>query len=538
MKKTITLAVSLAFFCLNTLIAQTIPVIEWQRNYGGSNDDVFNSIQNTSDGGYILAGNTSSTDFNVTKNHGKIDFWVVKQNSNGGIEWQKSYGGSGNDNAYSIIQTSDGGYVVVGSTTSKDGDISKNDWPNVESFWIIKLDAKGNIQWNKCFDGNHTDIAYSVTEAHDSGYVVAGLAYSFNGDLADFTPQELRSADMVIIELNLDGDLIWKKEFGGKGYDEAISIAKTPDSGYIVAGNTRSANEDTNPNHNIMDAWVVKINGTGTLQWEKTYGGRLQDRATSIATTPDGGYIVTGNTRSFSPVVPNKSFNQDAWVLKLTADGTVKWQKSYGGSDSDSFAASVQTPDGGYVLAGYTNSSDGDITKKYGSNYSSDVWVVKLNKTGTMEWQKTLGGSDNDYSGTLQLSPDGNIIIAGSTGSIDGDITKFYGVEDEFSFLMTTDAWVAKLQPSATITLSSDKINSFKSSQNVFPNPFSDQITIQSENDISTVSIHNIFGQQLKHLNTPYQKKLTIATQDLTKGIYTLSVTTAKEVKKQQIIKR
>jgi hypothetical protein len=231
-----------------------------QNNHiGRSNDDEARSVVQTGDGGYIVAGYTRSNDGDVSGNHGGADAWVVKLNSDGTIAWQKTLGGSSYDEAHSIVQTSDGGYIVAGYTRSNDGDVSGNH--GEEDAWVVKLDSEGNIEWQKTFGGSSYDEANSIVQTSDGGYIVAGYTKSSNGDVAygGSTYHGGIQEDVWVIKLDSHGNIIWQEALGGGGYDRAFSIAQTSDDGYVVAGYAGSNDGDVSGNHGSYDVWVVKL---------------------------------------------------------------------------------------------------------------------------------------------------------------------------------------------------------------------------------------------------------------------------------------
>jgi hypothetical protein len=283
--------------------------VAWQRTYSGSGNNVSTDIQTTLDGGYILAGKTSPDNYNAY-------LWILKLDKDGNGQWQKTYGAG---RANSILQTSDGGYITVGVTSSFGA--------GKEDFWVLKLDKDGNVQWQKTYGGTDDDEANSVQQTLDGGYIVAGMTHSFGAG------QE----DIWILKLNLDGDVQWQKTYGGPGNDLAKSIQLTSDRGYIVAGGTSSFGSGGE------DAWVLKIDKDGNLQWQKTYGGTTDEEANVIRQTTDGGYVVGGYTDSFGPT------DQNAWLVKLDSNGDVIWQNTYGAGRINSIQ---ETLDGGYITAG------------------------------------------------------------------------------------------------------------------------------------------------------------------------------------------
>jgi uncharacterized delta-60 repeat protein len=366
----------------------------WAQTYGGTGSDYASSIQQTSDGGYVVAGQTYS--FSDTING---DAWVLKLDSSGAVTWQKTYGGTGGDYASSIQQTSDGGYIVAGYTYSF-GDTINGD------AWILKLDSSGAVTWQKTYGGTSDDEAYSIQPTSDGGYIVAGYTYSFGDTI---------NGDAWILKLDSSGAVTWQKTYGGtSGDDYAYSVQPTSDGGYIVAGSTSSFGAGD------YDVWVLKLDSSGIVTWQKTYGGAGGDYASSIQPTSEGGYIVAGYTNSFG------AGGDDAWVLKLDSSGAVTWQKTYGGTGGDYASSIQQTSDGGYVVAGYTNS--------FGDIVNDDNWVLKLDSSGAVTWQKTYGGTGLNF---IQQTSDGGYIAAGYTYS--------------FGATINGDAWVLKLDSTGSI---------------------------------------------------------------------------------------
>jgi len=344
-----------------------------QKTFGGNGDDVAHSVQETTDGGYIVAGYTTS--------FGDVDpdVYVLKLNSDGSLAWEKTFGGSSWDKAYSIQQTTDGGYIVAGYITSF-GALNAD-------VYVLKLNSDGSLAWEKTFGGNGDDGATSIQQTTDGGYIVAGYTDSFGAG----------GSDAYVLKLNSDGSLAWQKTFGESGHDRAYSIQQTTDDGYIVAGYTDTFGAD---NHDI---YVLKLNSDGSLAWEKTFGGNHYDGAYSIQQTTDGGYIVAGGyITSFGAV------DRDIYILKLNSDGSLAWEKTFGGNNYDEAYSIQQTTDGGYIVAGCTGS--------FGAgNY--DVYVLKLNSDGSLAWQKTFGGVSEDYAYSVQETADGGYIVAGDTYS-------------------------------------------------------------------------------------------------------------------------
>lgn len=387
------------------------PAVQWQKSLGGSFMEESPDIQQTSDGGYIVAGASASVNGDVTGNHGNRDFWVVKQDPNGNIQWQKSYGGSGIDRANSVRQTSDGGYIIAGGTESNNGDVSGNHGGS--DFWIIKTDANGNLQWQKTFGGSGYDIAQAVRQTTDGGYIVAGIASSNDGNISGYHGVR----DYWVVKTDASGNLQWQKPLGGESTDEASSIEQTPDGGYIVVGTSSSMGGDITGNHGNGDFWVVKLNTQGNIQWQKSLGGSNTDKASAVQPTSDNGYIIAGSSISNNGNVSMNHGNFDYWIIKLNSTGNLLWEKSYGGSLYDYAFDIKNTSDGGSVVAGYSHSSDREGAVSFGAN---DYWIIKLDPSGYMDWQATFGGLTDDYGKSIQQTSDGGYVISGYSDAITG----------------------------------------------------------------------------------------------------------------------
>ena len=423
--------------------------LEWQKVLGGTRVDVAQSVQPTADGGYIVAGNTNSQDGDIAGYHSAPyncylpcigpsicgllpDGLVVKLSSTGTIQWQKALGGSAAENLLSIQSTPDGGYITSGLTYSNDGDVSGYHGGDEADAWVVKLTSTGGIQWQKVLGGSTgCDFANAILSTSDGGYIIVGHTDSFDGDITSIAGER----DVWVVKLDGNGTIQWQKTIGGAESDYAYSLQPTPDDGYITAGYTYSYNGDVSGNHGDADVWVVKLSSSGAIQWQKSLGGSREDIARSVQPTADGGYIVAAASKSNNGDVSGNHGDSDAWVVKLSSNGALQWQKSLGGSGEE-IARSVQpTADGGYIVAGSANSNNGDVN---GNRGGLDSWIVKLNNNGIVQWQKSLGGTANDFANSIQATNDGGYIVAGQAISNNGDVSGHHGA---------TDAWVIKLKP-------------------------------------------------------------------------------------------
>lgn len=422
----------------------TVSNVSWQKCYGGSEDDIAYSIIKTSDNGYIFFGSTNSTDGNITGSHGNYDYWIVKSAANGTIEWEKNLGGSDIDIGVSVNQTPDNGYLISGYSYSTDGNVTGNH--GADDSWILKLSSNGTTEWENSLGGSGYDWGWFGIQTVDTGYMVIGGAGSQDGNVSGYHGDY----DGWVQKLNANGTLQWQKCLGGSDFDELTSVVQTLEGGYLIGGMVNSTDGDVSGNHGNSDAWIVCLNATGGLNWQKCLGGSGDDKVTSLITTKDGGYLIGGYTSSTDGDVSGNHGNSDAWVVKIDVDGNIIWQKCLGGSEDDGVESVMQDSDNSFWIAGYTSSQDGDVSGNHGDY---DAWIVKLDANGNLKWQQCLGGSaDDDAASIIQISSD-KYRIAGYTSSNDGDVSGNHG---------GYDVWIAEIQGPETVkntqTINMDKL--------------------------------------------------------------------------------
>jgi uncharacterized delta-60 repeat protein len=386
--------------------------IRFAKTYGGTDNDRAYSVQQTSDGGYILAGWTTSFSAGV------IDVFFIKTDANGNIIWNKAYGGTLSEWAYSVQQTSDGGYILAGGISTASAGLN--------DFFLIKTDANGNIIWDKAYGGTNYDYAHSVQQTSDGGYIVAGYTNSFG----------VGTYDAFLIKTDANGNLQWAKTYGGTNWDQAFSVQQTSDGGYIVAGLTRSFGAGLN------DIFLIKTDANGNLQWAKTYGGTNFDYAYSVQQTSDGGYIVAGGTNSFG------AGGYDFFLIKTDANGDIIWAKTYGGTNNDSAFSVQQTSDGGYIVAGRTRS--------FGAG-GYDFFLIKTDANGNVQWAKTYGGTSSDYAFSVQQTSDGGYILAGITSSFGAGLADIFLIKTDTNGDIGSCSIVRNVTP--TVTSPSPTVN-------------------------------------------------------------------------------
>jgi len=375
----------MTFLILNSFIYLKA---QWARTFGGSGYDGINApIQQTSDGGYIIAGTSHSY------GSGGSDIWIMKLNSKGEIDWQKTYGGSFYDEPFSIKQTNDGGYVVAGEAAS----FGAGNY----DLWILKLSQTGTVEWQKIYEGSEEDYATSIEQTSDGGYITAGVTSSFGAG----------AQDAWVLKLDSAGNIEWQKAYGGSDFDCAWSIQQTGDGGYIIGGETKSFGDATG------NGWILKLSSSGDIEWQRIYGGDNKDWFSIIQQTSDGDYIVCGGSNSFGAGLG------DGWILKIASNGDIEWQRTYGGTSDDFLYFIQQTEEGGYVVAGYSSS--------FGPR-GEDIWVLKLSSGGDIEWQRIFGGSYSDTARSVEKTSDGGYIVGASSSS--------FGAGDSDYFILKLDS--------------------------------------------------------------------------------------------------
>ena len=353
--------------------------LQWNKTYGGSKDDRGQSLVQTQDGGFALTGYAMSDDGDGSVNNGFHDNWVVKVNAFGEIEWEKSYGFSGHDHSYDILDTGDGGYFFTGfldiTSARADGNTEKSSSVSahgVGEFWGTKIDGKANVEWRGYYGGTNNDRAHAVVRSDDGGYVMAGFTESDDFDINNARG----SYDFWIVKLDETGNLDWESTLGGTGIERAQDIAKTNDGGYVITGSTFSNDVDISENNGEADIWLVKIDSQGNLLWENSFGGAQFDASESVIASQDGGYIITGNSKSTSTDELTNAGENDIWLVKTDADGNMVWQKSFGGTGLDFGFDAIETLDGSILLVGETSSS---IFLDIQTKGLSDAVIIKIN---------------------------------------------------------------------------------------------------------------------------------------------------------------
>ncbi|MFI5171107.1 MAG: T9SS type A sorting domain-containing protein [Chitinophagales bacterium] len=429
----------------NCIMFSQAPGISWQNTIGGYTSDLLQSSQQTSDGGYILGGysNSNGGGDKSELSMGAYDYWVVKLTAAGIVEWQNTIGGGADDYLFCIRQTTDGGYILAGYSASGITGDKTEALIGSTDYWVIKLNSAGAIEWQNTIGGNNYDYLISIEQTTDGGYILGGHSLSsIYGDKTEFSNG---GTDYWIIKLSSLGAIEWQNDIGGTGNDYLYAIHQTTDGGYILGGYSNSPTLFDKTEASLSyDYWVVKLNSIGNIEWQNTIGGDVFDQLYDIQQTADGGYILGGSSNSnLSGDKTEASFGlYDYWIIKLTAAGIIEWQNSIGGSGDDLMRSIQQTSDGGYILGGNSNSGiSGDKTEAAIGIY--DYWVIRLNSTGSIVWQNTIGGAgDDNLRSVIQNDADAYLLAGYSTSGISGDKT-----EATIGGAGANDYWVIKLLP-------------------------------------------------------------------------------------------
>ncbi|MEX6690027.1 T9SS type A sorting domain-containing protein [Danxiaibacter flavus] len=455
---------SLCCFISCVLFGQNKPIVQWQHRYGGQANEYLNSTIMSHDSGFLMVGSTfSHNNSDVSGGHTGyepfLDAWVVKTDSQGNLEWEKSLGGIKPDDISQIIANTDGGYTILGSTSSNDGDAAGFHGGAYMDFWLAKLDSEGSVVWKKCLGGSKSDVGRCIKQTNDGGFVMMGFTNSNDGDVSGLHGNSGFS-DIWVVKVDNTGQLQWQKCLGGRSQEDANALELTQDGGFLIAGTTNSNDGDVAGNHDPSgfygDGWLVKLSSTGQLEWQKCIGGGFDEKVGQLKATADGNYILVGSTNSSNGDISDKRFSgYDYMVLKLAPNGNILWEKTYGGNsltiyqNGDHATSVCLTRDGGYLVGGHSWSNDGDVSGHHGATTTTDIWLVKLDGQGLLQWQQSYGGSENDLARDIFETADSGYVVSSASESPNGDASNSRG---------KFDYWIMKIN-TPRISVSSSPTN-------------------------------------------------------------------------------
>ncbi len=518
------------FFSLLLLISMLIataqaPSIEWQKAFGGVSADIFTQVIKTGDGGYLVAGDSRSG-ISGEKNmpsKGSYDYWLLKLSTSGGIEWQKSFGGSEVERYCKIIQTADGGYLVAGGSDSNiSGDKTENTH-GFNDYWVIKLDSDGNIQWQNTIGADYTDFLSTVIQAADGGYLLVGASVSnISEDKSEnniglpYGSPYMNDYDYWIVKIDAQGNRQWDNVIGSKVGDGGLAVLNTNDGGYLVGGISRCdpTGDYIGVGNGGDDCWILKLSAGGEILWQKTIGGSADESLYAMVDTADGGYLVL--CKSESNISGDKSENSkgldDIWLVKIDIDGNVLWDHTLGGSGNESPYSLVKDGLDNFYIGAVSNSPiSGNKTEASRGDF--DYWVLKVGPTGNVIWDKTIGGGQAEgYCSLIYNSTDDSIMAGGaSLSSISGDKTEINRG--------SSDYWLVKLASGSLNTNCYNFENTI-----LYPNPTSGMIHIElGEVNNVEITVLNVLGQIVQEAKANNTSKIDIDIKG-TAGIYFLTL--------------
>ena len=495
------------------------PTIIWEKTYGGSQNEELGTILQTSDGGFLLGGNTESHNGDIQSgNYQSKDIWIVKIDKDGEIEWEKTYGGTQTENVYQLLQT-ENGFIVSGDTKSDDGDI-KSGYRGERDIWIFEIDSTGKLIWEKTFGGTKDDVIAALQKTQDGGYLVGSNTNSSDGDLIYTNKGNL---DFWLFKIDSTGNISWQNIYGGSGRDVLYSICKANDEGFILCGHTRSTNGDIkSENNGDYDIWVLKVNNTGQIIWEKTFGGSKFEIQRAFKAVKDG-YIIGGYTDSNDGDIQsgNRGRN-DGWVIKIDNNGRLLLEKTFGGSGNDDIYSINEDLKGGFILGGATWSNDGDISS--GNKGECDFWILNIDDSGNILWEQSFGGSFIDHTSTILTISENNYLVGGYTISNDDDIKSGnHGLQDIWLINLSTS------YPSEIEMIESDFQKSI-----IYPNPVKDKMYFNA-NNIKSVQLYNLDGRLVLKKENIENNILTV--EGLESGVYMIEIELDSEIVYKKILK-
>ncbi len=398
---------------LSQLLISQNPEIMFQKSISGGADNYGRTIAASTDGGYLIAGD-------IFPGGDTVNYLIAKVNETNDLVWQKTYGGSGHEIPSKMLSTKDGGFILVGYSNSSDGDVSENKgW---DDCWVLKIDENGNIEWEKSFGGTSRDLGNNIMQTNDDGFLIAATTKSTDGDVNETHG----GTDFWLLKIDALGNIEWENTYGGSEDETFSDIEQLNDSSFLMLGSSRSSNGDVGNNYGGKDFWLAKIDLSGNLFWERNYGGSDSENGTAIALNKNGGFILGGTSKSSDYDVSKNLGFDDYWVVSCDSTGSIIWQRSYGGSKND-VLKELKYMDGGCLLTGYSFSYDNNVIDNHGS---SDMWIVKTYSNGQINWTRSLGGSETDGANAMTYSNDFGYLITGYTASDDGDVEESSGNVD------------------------------------------------------------------------------------------------------------
>ncbi|MCC7377167.1 MAG: chitobiase/beta-hexosaminidase C-terminal domain-containing protein [Verrucomicrobiales bacterium] len=379
-------------------------------SFGGVGGDVLHAVKWLPDGGMILTGNSASPANTIKSEpgYGGLDYWVVRLDATGQKVWDRTLGGTADDDLWALVPSRDGGFVLAGHSFSGADGNKTTPGAGGSDAWIVKLSANGDVAWQRSLGGSGDQYLYGIDATTEGGYILAGTSAQPN-------------AKFWMIKISHDGTREWERTFGGNGDDVATSVQQTSDGGFVLAGiggSQGGTGDRTSPSHGQADYWLIKTDAEGNKVWDRSYGGTELDWAYSVRQTREGGYVLAG--LSLSGVGGNKATSseggQDAWIIKVDANGTKMWERTLGGAGEDATHVIRQTSNGEFVVGGYSTSSSSGNRQSPGYG-DRDFWIQRLSESGELLWEDAMGGAGRDQVHSIDVDQNGKVLVGGSSAS-------------------------------------------------------------------------------------------------------------------------
>jgi|SRR5690554_889117 len=501
---------------LITTSQMTSQDILWEKSYGGIHSEYLFDAQPTADYGFILAGSSlSGKSGNKNQdNKGDFDYWIWKMDERGDLDWQKSFGGVGADFLNSIQNTKDGGFILAGTSRSNKSGDKKNDSFGQDDYWIIKLNAEGGEEWQKTIGGSGQELLKAIRLTQDGGYIIGGSSGSSVSGLK--TEPNYGSLDYWIVKLAANGTIEWQKTYGGQFSDKLESIEQTRDGGYILGGwsNSPKSGNKNEDSYGEGDFWILKLDKKGEIEWQRTLGGEQDDHLYVIFESNEGGFYAGGNTRS--QITGTKDIangkGADFWVLRLSENGEIVWQKTYDFGENDILTSMLENEDGTLLIGGHAKTENTGLSRadKKGIN---DYLALKIDNDGEEIWRQTIGSEGEDVLKKLVETRDGGYLL---TGTSRGEPSR-----DKNTRRGRSDFWTVKLR---------DKDKKEKERYEgleAFPNPTTGytNVVVNHDFDEGTLRIFDINGREIKSFSVE-NRLIPVSLQGLSSGIYIINIKT------------
>lgn len=507
--------------------------IEWQQVLGGVHSEYLYDVKSTPDYGFLLAGSSFSADSGnkSEKGQGDLDYFLWKMDESGKMEWQKVFGGSGSDYLYSVGMTSEGGYILGGSSDSPvSGDKKEAGFGNMD-FWIIKIDPQGKEEWQITLGAIGNDQLQSIEQTPDGGFIIGGSSDSSpikdeKGKTIGNKSEETRgSYDYWIIKLSAEGEVEWEKTYGGMFADQLKNIIIT-ENGYLVGGTSNSivSSDKTAENIGMGDFWLIQLKQNGEEIWQKTYGGEGDEILSNIIQT-EKGFLLTGSSNSKTSETKKASSTNgtDFWVIEIDKDGNHIWDNSYDFGQWDVLVSATKSEDNTYLLGGYASTET--LGRKTDNKGINDYIALKINHKGEILWSKTIGGKDTDQLKGLTQTRDGGYILAGNSDSKKSD-------DKDQASIGGNDFWVVKLGEK-------NKQDEQRQLVEIYPNPTNQftNIVISESYTQASVEVFDMVGRKLQSRELPY-RTTPIDLQGYPPGVYIFKINIDNQIQDIKVIKK